>query len=274
MKGEFEQRLRSVIEEVQASPKPIIMFIDEAHTLVGAGGAAGTGDAANLLKPALARGTLRTVAATTWAEYKKHIEKDPALTRRFQVVQVHEPSEEKGDPDDARHHLDHGEAPQGADARRGAGSVGQAFAPLHPGAAAARQVGEPARHGLRARRHQPARRAAGSGRLPQAHPGAGKRARDHRPRNGGGRRYRPNARRRRDGKLGDGTGAAQGARRALERGEGAGRQDPRHPRQAAQRHGQGRRHGEHAGSGGRRGRESARRPRRPSRGAARRLRPR
>jgi len=95
MKGEFEQRLRSVIEEVQASPKPIILFIDEAHTLIGAGGAAGTGDAANLLKPALARGTLRTVAATTWSEYKKHIEKDPALTRRFQVIQVGEPSEEK-----------------------------------------------------------------------------------------------------------------------------------------------------------------------------------
>ncbi|PVZ09732.1 MULTISPECIES: type VI secretion system ATPase TssH [unclassified Pseudomonas] len=95
MKGEFEQRLRQVIEEVQASPKPIILFIDEAHTLVGAGGAAGTGDAANLLKPALARGALRTVAATTWAEYKKHIEKDPALTRRFQVVQVPEPSEDK-----------------------------------------------------------------------------------------------------------------------------------------------------------------------------------
>jgi type VI secretion system protein VasG len=95
MKGEFEQRLRQVIEEVQASPKPIILFIDEAHTLVGAGGAAGTGDAANLLKPALARGTLRTIAATTWAEYKKYIEKDPALTRRFQVVQVLEPSEEK-----------------------------------------------------------------------------------------------------------------------------------------------------------------------------------
>jgi len=95
MKGEFEQRLRSVIEEVQASPKPIILFIDEAHTLVGAGGAAGTGDAANLLKPALARGTLRTVAATTWAEYKKHIEKDPALTRRFQTVQVLEPDENK-----------------------------------------------------------------------------------------------------------------------------------------------------------------------------------
>lgn len=95
MKGEFENRLRQVIEEVQSSPKPIILFIDEAHTLVGAGGAAGTGDAANLLKPALARGTLRTVAATTWAEYKKHIEKDPALTRRFQVVQVLEPGEEK-----------------------------------------------------------------------------------------------------------------------------------------------------------------------------------
>ncbi|GIX12598.1 MAG: hypothetical protein KatS3mg118_0557 [Paracoccaceae bacterium] len=98
MKGEFENRLKAVIEEVQASPTPIIMFIDEAHTLVGAGGAAGTGDAANLLKPALARGTLRTIAATTWAEYKKHIEKDPALTRRFQVVQVHE-------PDEARAHM-------------------------------------------------------------------------------------------------------------------------------------------------------------------------
>ncbi len=95
MKGEFENRLRQVIEEVQASAKPIILFIDEAHTLIGAGGAAGQGDAANLLKPALARGTLRTVAATTWAEYKKYFEKDPALTRRFQVIQVDEPSEEK-----------------------------------------------------------------------------------------------------------------------------------------------------------------------------------
>jgi type VI secretion system protein VasG len=95
MKGEFEQRLRSVIDEVQASQKPIILFIDETHTLVGAGGAAGTGDAANLLKPALARGTLRTIGATTFAEYKKHIEKDPALTRRFQSIQVDEPSEEK-----------------------------------------------------------------------------------------------------------------------------------------------------------------------------------
>ena len=95
MKGEFEQRLRQVIDEVQASPTPIILFIDEIHTLVGAGGAAGTGDAANLLKPALARGNLRTIGATTWAEYKKYIEKDPALTRRFQVVQVPEPDEQK-----------------------------------------------------------------------------------------------------------------------------------------------------------------------------------
>lgn len=95
MKGEFENRLRQVIDEVQASPVPIIMFIDETHTLVGAGGAAGTGDAANLLKPALARGTLRTIGATTFAEYKKHIEKDPALTRRFQVVQVDEPDTER-----------------------------------------------------------------------------------------------------------------------------------------------------------------------------------
>ena len=95
MKGEFEQRLRQVIDEVQASPKPIILFVDEVHTLVGAGGAAGTGDAANLLKPALARGTLRTIGATTWSEYKKYIEKDPALTRRFQVVQIPEPDEAK-----------------------------------------------------------------------------------------------------------------------------------------------------------------------------------
>src|SRR6201988_1897270 len=95
MKGEFENRLRQVIDEVQASPKPIVLFIDEAHTLVGAGGAAGTGDAANLLKPALARGTLRTIAATTFSEYKKYFEKDPALTRRFPVGQVDEPDEEK-----------------------------------------------------------------------------------------------------------------------------------------------------------------------------------
>ena len=95
MKGEFENRLKQVIDEVQSSPKPIILFIDEADTLIGAGGSAGQGDAANLLKPALARGTLRTIAATTWAEYKKYFEKDAALTRRFQVIKVEEPSEEK-----------------------------------------------------------------------------------------------------------------------------------------------------------------------------------
>ena len=94
MKGEFEQRLRGVIDEIQASPKPVILFIDEAHTLMGAGGS-GASDAANLLKPALARGTLRTIAATTWDEYKRHIEKDPALTRRFQVVKVEEPGEDR-----------------------------------------------------------------------------------------------------------------------------------------------------------------------------------
>jgi type VI secretion system protein VasG len=93
MRGEFEQRLRTVIEEVTGSPMPIVLFIDEAHTLIGAGGQPGQGDAANLLKPALARGELRTIAATTWAEYKRYFEKDPALARRFQVVKVAEPSE-------------------------------------------------------------------------------------------------------------------------------------------------------------------------------------
>jgi type VI secretion system protein VasG len=96
IKGEFENRLKSVIEEVKSSPQPIILFIDEAHTMIGAGGQAGQNDAANLLKPALARGELRTIAATTWAEYKKYFEKDAALTRRFQVVKVDEPDEKKG----------------------------------------------------------------------------------------------------------------------------------------------------------------------------------
>ncbi|MFO0520015.1 MAG: type VI secretion system ATPase TssH [bacterium] len=91
VKGEFENRLKGVISEVKASVKPIIMFIDEAHTLVGAGGSGGSGDAANLLKPALARGELRTIAATTWSEYKKYFEKDPALARRFQLVKLDEP---------------------------------------------------------------------------------------------------------------------------------------------------------------------------------------
>ena len=93
MKGEFENRLKGVIDEVKASPTPIVLFIDEAHTMIGAGGQAGQGDAANLLKPALARGELRTIAATTWAEYKKYFEKDAALARRFQTVKVDEPDE-------------------------------------------------------------------------------------------------------------------------------------------------------------------------------------
>ena len=92
MKGEFENRLKGLIDEVKNSPTPIILFIDEAHTMIGAGGAAGQSDAANLLKPALARGELRTIAATTWAEYKKYFEKDPALARRFQLVKVEEPT--------------------------------------------------------------------------------------------------------------------------------------------------------------------------------------
>lgn len=96
VKGEFENRLKSVIEEVKSSPQPIVLFIDEAHTMIGAGGQAGQSDAANLLKPALARGELRTIAATTWAEYKKYFEKDAALARRFQVVKVEEPTEEQG----------------------------------------------------------------------------------------------------------------------------------------------------------------------------------
>jgi type VI secretion system protein VasG len=93
MKGEFESRLKALLEEAARSPQPVILFVDEVHTLIGAGGASGTGDAANLLKPALARGSLRTIGATTWSEYKRHIEKDPALTRRFQVLQVAEPRE-------------------------------------------------------------------------------------------------------------------------------------------------------------------------------------
>ena len=102
VKGEFENRLKNVIDEVKASPTPIILFIDEAHTLIGAGGAAGQGDAANLLKPALARGELRTIAATTWSEYKKYFEKDPALERRFQLVKVDEPERRGRDRHDAR----------------------------------------------------------------------------------------------------------------------------------------------------------------------------
>jgi type VI secretion system protein VasG len=157
MKGEFEQRLRSVIDEVQASPKPIILFIDETHTLVGAGGAAGTGDAANLLKPALARGT----AAHHRRDHLRRVQEahregpgaDPPLPDR---AGRRARRDAKAIADDARRGQHDGEAPQGADPRRGAGGRGQAVAPLHPGAPAARQVGEPARHRLRARGRQPA----------------------------------------------------------------------------------------------------------------------
>ncbi len=120
VKGEFENRLKQVINEVKASPVPIILFIDEAHTLIGAGGQAGQGDAANLLKPALARGELRTIAATTWAEYKKYFEKDAALARRFQVVKVEEPDEDRAVVDDARDHRHARDAPRacGSSTRR------------------------------------------------------------------------------------------------------------------------------------------------------------
>ena len=187
IKGEFENRLKSVIDEVKASPQPIILFIDEAHTMIGAGGQAGQGDAANLLKPALARGELRTIAATTWAEYKKYFEKDAALARRFQVVKVEEPTEAvgvvmmRGLLGAAR------EAPQGADPRRGRRGRRAALAPLHLGPAAARQVRQRPRHGLRPGGDRPGRDAArGGGLPPRTHrPLHG---RDRGPRARGGRR--------------------------------------------------------------------------------------
>ena len=161
IKGEFENRLKGLIEEVKSSPTPIILFIDEAHTMIGAGGQAGQNDAANLLKPALARGELRTIAATTWSEYKKYFEKDPALARRFQVVKVEEPAEAQCMvmlrgivPALEKHHnvriLD-----------EGLGAAVQAFAPLSAGPAASGQGGERARHRLRAPRAGPERHAAG-----------------------------------------------------------------------------------------------------------------
>jgi type VI secretion system protein VasG len=133
VKGEFETRLKGLIEEVKSSPIPIILFIDEAHTMIGAGGAAGQNDAANLLKPALARGELRTIAATTWSEYKKYFEKDAALARRFQVVKVEEPSE-----------------PQCMIMLRGiVSALGQALASLPGGPTTAGQGGQRSRYSLR-----------------------------------------------------------------------------------------------------------------------------
>ena len=168
VKGEFENRLKSVIEEVKASPKPIILFIDEAHTLIGAGGAAGGSDAANLLKPALARGELRTIAATTWSEYKKYFEKDAALERRFQVVKVDEPDRGRRRHHDARPREGDGEAPRRPRPRRGGRCGRQALEPLHLGPPAARQGGRPARHRGRARRDRPRRDAARRSRTARA----------------------------------------------------------------------------------------------------------
>ena len=150
VKGEFENRLKSLIDEVKSSPTPIILFIDEAHTMIGAGGQAGQNDAANLLKPALARGELRTIAATTWSEYKKYFEKDPALARRFQLVKVEEPTETqcalmlRGVVPDAR------EASQCPHSGRRPAGRRQALAPLPARPPVARQGRQRARYRLRA----------------------------------------------------------------------------------------------------------------------------
>ena len=124
IKGEFENRLKASLTKSRPPRFPLILFIDEAHTLIGAGGQAGSGDAANLLKPALARGELRTIAATTWAEYKKYFEKDAAMARRFQVVKVEEPDEEKAMVMMRGHRAVSGKTPQRHDYRRGAGRYG------------------------------------------------------------------------------------------------------------------------------------------------------
>ena len=138
VKGEFENRLKGLIEEVKSSPEPIILFIDEAHTMIGAGGQEGQGDAANLLKPALARGELRTLAATTWSEYKKYFEKDAALARRFQVVKVEEPEGAAVRGDAAGHSPGARKAPWRAHSGGGRASCGAAVAPLHGGPPASR----------------------------------------------------------------------------------------------------------------------------------------
>ena len=159
VKGEFENRLKGLIAEVKNSPTPIILFIDEAHTMIGAGGQAGQNDAANLLKPALARGELRTIAATTWSEYKKYFEKDPALARRFQLVKVEEPTETAVPGDDARRGAGAREASQRAHPGRRAGRGREALAPLSAGSPVARQSGQRARHHLRAPGAGPERHA-------------------------------------------------------------------------------------------------------------------
>ncbi len=185
VKGEFENRLKGLIEEVKASPTPIILFIDEAHTMIGAGGQAGQDDAANLLKPALARGELRTIAATTWSEYKKYFEKDAALARRFQVVKVEEPSEHAMHGDDARPGCVSREASQGPHSGRSGDGQRAALASLSGRTPVARQGGQHPGYRLRApgawaerhaaghRRPDAADRRSGSA---EADPGAGRRS--------------------------------------------------------------------------------------------------
>lgn len=153
-RGEFENRLKGVIEEIKASTTPVILFIDEAHMLIGAGGAAGGSDAANLLKPALARGELRTIAATTWAEYKKYFEKDPALARRFQLVQLDEP-DVKTAVLILRGVKGYYEKVHGVSVRDDAiVAAAEALRPLHHRPLAAGQGGRPARHRQRPRAHR------------------------------------------------------------------------------------------------------------------------
>ena len=167
VKGEFENRLKGVIDAVKSSPKPIVLFIDEAHTLIGAGGQAGQNDAANLLKPALARGELRCIAATTWVEYKKYFEKDAALTRRFQVVKVDEPTEPlaaamlRGSSRRSR-------SITGPHSRRGGGEAVKLVRALHPVAAIARQGRFASRHGLRPRADEPGRPCRRQSRIARA----------------------------------------------------------------------------------------------------------
>ena len=171
IKGEFENRLKGLIEEVKSSPTPIILFIDEAHTMIGAGGQAGQNDAANLLKPALARGELRTIAATTWSEYKKYFEKDPALARRFQVVKVEEPDREQVHGDAARHRCRAREAPQGPHSGRRRERRRALLASLPAGPPVARQGRERARYRLRPPGAGPELRPA---RHRRRHPGTGR----------------------------------------------------------------------------------------------------
>jgi hypothetical protein len=178
VKGEFENRLKNVIQEVKASSVATILFIDEAHTLIGAGGAQGTGDAANLLKPPLARGELRTIGATTFGEYKKYIEKDPALERRFQPIIVG-PSIENG-VTMLRASRRSSRSPRRACARQRRRSRRQTLGPLHLGPPASRQGRRRSRHRLRARFDR-AEREARFARRPRAA------TRESRPRDAGDR---------------------------------------------------------------------------------------